>query len=154
MSNITSNWMKIIRDNDPWLLNNSKPTGMSWGSIKRVRKVSREGRTFSSFNAYENIDVGDRVIIKIIGSNALFAGSFTRINWGNTLGLEMKQLEGHKWVNLFWIEDGMRIGTFRWSEHQVNLDFLRNFNKISYAFQCGMWKLPESDYLYITNNTK
>lgn len=147
-------WLKLIREGDPWLSDKKEATGMSWGSIKKVRTVSDKGKNFSSINVFKEISVGDPVIIKVEKTNSLKAGTYTQIKWGETMGAEWKDLGGNDWENFFWIEDAKTIGTFEWARHKDNLQFLRNFNKVGYAFMTGMWELPERDYHYIIDNAQ
>ena len=64
-------WLKIIRDEQLEILKEERCSGMSWGSIKNVRKINKK-KTFSQFDAYEKVQIGDEMLFKITNKKRIY----------------------------------------------------------------------------------
>ena len=140
-------WVKVIGPDQIGYLLNEKDSGMSWNSIKRVREEEplNEGG-FTQFNAYEKVSKHDEMLFYIKKSKEMYSGEVFSIDWGNTGGKPIEELEGKDWACGFNFKNIKPIGKRELWKHKDEIDFLRPFKYPGHAFMTGMWRISKKDF--------
>ena len=76
----------------------------------------------------------------------MYSGEVFSIDWGNTGGKPIEELEGSNWACGFWYKDLQCIGKRELGKHKADIDFLRPFKNTGHAFMTGMWKISKEDF--------
>ena len=143
-------WLKIIRNEQLDILNIDSCSGMSWKSMEKVRKADSE-KTYSSFNAYKNINRKDEMLFKIINEKTMYKGEISSIEW-KPIEYREKEYNTGIWVHFFHFKNIQSLGERDLWANKEKLSYLRKFTIHGFAHKTGMWKLTKDDFETIVNN--
>ncbi len=137
-------WLKIIRDEQLEILKEERCSGMSWGSIKNVRKINKK-KTFSQFDAYEKVQIGDEMLFKITNKKNMFKGKVISIEWESIEKFD-KYNDNHEWVHCFYYTNIKSLGKIDLWKNKEKIKYLKKFKFAGFSHKTGMWKLPKEDF--------
>ncbi len=137
-------WLKIIRKEQLEILKENEYSGMSWGSIENVREIDPK-KTFSIFNAYKKVHIGDEMLFKITYKKEMFKGKVVNIEWMPTN--ERDKSDNKKWVHFFYYSNNIKsLGKIDLWKYKEEIIYLSKFKYAGFAHKTGMWKLPKEDF--------
>lgn len=136
-------WLKIIRVEQLEILEENRCSGMSWGSIENVRETDSK-KTFSVFNAYKKVYIGDEMLFKITYEKEMFKGKVVNIEWMPTN--ERDKSDNQKWAHFFYYNNIKSLGKIDLWKYKEEIIYLKKFKYPGFAHKTGMWKLPKEDF--------